>query len=93
MPTVLVERTVLNWTYSVLPLVASCEVCTFNDTSAWEAEYTWLKVVKCLGKILTHTVLVSFPSVYREEAHVLKINNRTATVEHDAESTLVDSLV
>ena len=92
-PTVFVERTVFNRTYSVLPLVASLEVCTFNDTSAWEAEHAWLQVVKSLSEVLTHTVLVAFPCVNWEEAHVLKVNYCTAAVEHDAECTLVDCLV
>ena len=74
-PTVLVERTVLYRTYSVLPVVAGRKVCTLDDTSAWEAEHTWLKLFERLCEILAHAVLMSLIRIHREERHVLQVSS------------------
>ena len=73
MPTVLVKWTVLHRSYGILPLIARGEVCTLDDTSARETEDARFHVVKGLRKILTHSVLATFPSINREEADVLKV--------------------
>ena len=66
-PAVLVELSVLNRTYAVLPLVTAGEVDTLHNTTAWEAEHARVQVVKCLCQILAHTILTTFPCVGREQ--------------------------
>ena len=73
LPSVFIERTILYRTYAVLPVVACRKVCTLYDTSAWEAEETWLKVIQSLREILAEAVLMTHPSVYREEGYVLHV--------------------
>ena len=73
LPSVLVKRAVLYRTYAVLPVVACRKVCTLYDTSAWEAEKTWLEIIESLREILAEAVLMTHPSVYREEGYVLHV--------------------
>ena len=81
-PTVFVQRTVLHWAYSVLPLVASGEVGTLDNATAWEAEDAWLQLLQRLCQVLTHTVLVSLVGIYGEEADVLHIGGHLAVCPH-----------
>ena len=66
-PAVLVQRTVLDRSHAVLPLVAGLQLGTFHDTTARETEYTGVHVKERLGEVLAHTVLTAFPCVGREE--------------------------
>ena len=65
-PAVLVERTVLYWANSVLPLVASLKIGTLYNTSARETEHTWMHIEKSLCQVFAHAVLAALPSIGRE---------------------------
>ena len=81
-PTVLIQRTVFHRTYRVLPLVASRQVRTLDNTSAWETEHTWAQLLKAFCQVLTHTILVFPVSINREEAHVFHIGGHFAVAPH-----------
>ena len=87
LPSVFIERTVLYRTYAVLPVVACRKVCTLYDTSAWEAEKTWLEIIESLREILAEAVLMTHPSVYREEGNMLYVDCYRR-IEEYAESSL-----
>ena len=67
MPAVLVEGTVLDWSYGVLPVIAVGEGGSLYDTTAREAEHTRMHVVECLCQVLAHAVLTTLPRVGGEE--------------------------
>ena len=66
-PAVLVQRTVLYWSYAVLPLIARLEVSTLDDTATGETEHTGMHVVECLSQIAAHAILTTLPGVGGEE--------------------------
>ena len=79
LPAILVNRTILDRTYGVFPVVAVFQRYAFNDATTGETEYSRLHVGKSLSQVFTHTVFVSLPSVNREQADVLYINCTTST--------------
>ena len=91
-PAVFVQRSVFYRTYRVLPLISAFEICSFNDTSAWESEHTRFHVVESLCEILAHAVFVSLPCVFREKTHVFQIYIASAGV-HDSECSAFNCLV
>ncbi len=91
-PTVFVERTILNWTYSILPLVTSLKVCTFYDTTTRETEDTWVQLLESFCKVLTHTVLMSLVSINREERYMFNISSNLWVAPNTKVSTLTSLL-
>ena len=73
-PSCLVDRTVLYWSYRVLPLVACLKVCALHDASARETEHSRLKRSDGLRYILAQSVLISAESLDREERDMLQVN-------------------
>ena len=91
LPTVLVQRTVLDGTDGVLPLIARGEVDTLNDAAAREAQQAGLGIGQGLCQILTQTVLAVLERIDGEEADVLEVDSLCAA-EVDAQLCLVDGL-
>ena len=89
LPTVLVQWTIFHWSDSVFPLVASLEVASLHDTSAGEAQQSWVNVSQSLCDVATHAILTVFECVNREEAYMLKVN-RIGRGEEDAKVCLVE---
>lgn len=74
LPAVLVEWTVLDRTYRVLPLIAGLEVGTLDNAATRETEDAWVQVIESLSEVLAHTVLAALPGVGREERDMLDID-------------------
>ena len=91
-PAVLVEFTVLDGTYTVLPLVAGSEVNPLDDTAARETEYAGMHVIEGLCQILAHAVLTTFPGVRGEEGDVFHVGggdrSLVSAAQEDAEGSL-----
>ena len=96
LPAVLVDGTILDGTYRVLPLVALLEVGALDDATTWEAEYAGLQVAEGLCQVGTHAVLASFPGVLREHRDMLEVGNHNwfllvKATQEDAECEVVGS--
>jgi len=87
-PAVLVQRTVLNGAYAVLPLVAGLEVCTLYDAASGESEHARVHVGECLSQVAAHAVLTTLPGVGGEEGDMLHVSRGLVACEEDAEGTL-----
>ena len=67
LPTILVQRTVLYWSYRILPVITCIEVSTFYDTTTRKTENTWLQVSQGLCQIFAHSILTTHPSICWEQ--------------------------
>src|SRR5574344_1765489 len=63
LPAVVVERTVLHRSDSILPLVAGLQVCSLHDASPRESKQSRFHVGKSLGHVTAQTVLSVFECV------------------------------
>ena len=70
-PAVLIQRTVLNRSHGVLPLVARGEVGALYDAAAGEAEHAGMQVLQVLNEVGTEA---SLPGVGGEERHVVEVD-------------------
>ena len=87
-PAILVERAVLSRSHTVLPLIASCQISAFYDTSTGETEDAWVKIFQVFHQVGTQ----SMPVILREEADMIEVY-AVGTLQEDAHQTLLDSLV
>ncbi len=88
MPAVLVQGTVLNGAYTVLPLVTGGEVGTLNNTTTGKTEHARMHVEEGLCQILTHAVLTTFPCVGGEQRDMLHISRSLIASEEDTKGSL-----
>ena len=87
-PAVLVEGTIFDVAYGVLPLVTRGQVGTLHDASTGEAEDARMEVLKILDEVGAQSV----PVVSGHEAHMVEIN-ALAALKEDAHQSFLHGAV
>ena len=74
LPSVLIERSVLDRSHAVLPVVTGSQISSFHDASSRKAEQARIQIIKSLGEILSQSVLMAHPGVDRKQGYMFHIN-------------------